>query len=414
MYLPRILEVLSTPEVVVLDWGNTGLCYGKIRWIYYNNERGERVRPLDQNTLTGLQALDASYSGMQLSGGLFTRCTGLGGTLGNVYGQLTITNHTTTYYLMGGTTYDFSWNIHGTWLAWSLQRMNNNLSGYVWDNYGGIGIILQSTGCIDSRSPDTNTVCAWASLVQTSTCGNTQTVIWTKNCTVPGWALMLTKDNCTSNITSSLPWANASNIDYSPSYYDRSCEGPKSTIKHGSAAPLCSAYTPELNWAYEFARSFDITTINTCANVNMYGKLIRKDLAKMMVNFSENVFARTGIMVDDPRCELFNDISGESLQTKEYIKKACRYGLMGLHSDGIVPKDQFNPYQEVTRAEFGTVLSRFIWKWDYNTEDATLYYSKHLDNLKKIGIMTKIDVPFMKELRGWVMLTMQRIYDKVK
>ncbi|HBB04758.1 TPA: hypothetical protein DCZ39_07895 [Patescibacteria group bacterium] len=94
----------------------------------------------------------------------------------------------------------------------------------------------------------------------------------------------------------------------------------------------------------------------------MYGKLIRKDLAKMMVNFSENVFARTGIMVDDPRCELFNDISGESLQTKEYIKKACRYGLMGLHSDGIVPKDQFNPYQEVTRAEFGTVLSRFIWK----------------------------------------------------
>ncbi|HBB04757.1 TPA: hypothetical protein DCZ39_07890 [Patescibacteria group bacterium] len=63
---------------------------------------------MDQNTLTGLQALDASYSGMQLSGGLFTRCTGLGGTLGNVYGQLTITNHTTTYYLMGGTTYDFS------------------------------------------------------------------------------------------------------------------------------------------------------------------------------------------------------------------------------------------------------------------------------------------------------------------
>lgn len=413
IYLPRILEVLSTPEVVTLDWGNTGLCYGKIRWIYYNNERGERLRPLDQNTLTGLQAIDLSYSGMQLSGGLFAHCTGLGGTPENVYGQITMTNQNTVYYLMGGTTYDFSWNMHGSALSPSLQRINNNLSGYIRDSYGGIGIVIGSTGCMDSRNPSPDTVCAWASLTQTSTCGNIQAATWTKNCTL--WSAGFPKDNCIFHNTSrDLPWANTDGIDYSPSYYDRSCKGPESTLKHGSAWPWCSVYTPELNWAYEFARSFDITTIDQCSNVNMYGKLIRKDLAKMMVNFAENVFGRTWIIINDPRCELFNDISGESPQTKEYIKKSCRYGLMGLHSDGIVPKAQFDPYQEVTRAEFGTVLSRFIWKWDYNTEDAAFYYSKHLGNLKKVGIMTKIDVPFMKELRWWVMLTMQRIYDKVK
>jgi hypothetical protein len=61
-----------------------------------------------------LQAIDTSYSGMQLSGGLFTHCRSLGGTSSNVYGQLTITQNTTAYYLIAGMTYDFPANTHGT------------------------------------------------------------------------------------------------------------------------------------------------------------------------------------------------------------------------------------------------------------------------------------------------------------
>jgi hypothetical protein len=34
---------------------------------------------------------------------------------------------------------------------------------------------------------------------------------------------------------------------------------------------------------------------------------------------------------------------------------------MGLHSDGIQVKDNFDPNDQVTRAEFGTVLSRLLW-----------------------------------------------------
>jgi hypothetical protein len=83
---------------------------------------------MDQSTLSGLIAIDSSYSGMQLTGGLFTHCIDLGGTTSNVYGQLTITQNATTYYLMGGTTYDFSGNIHGTGLSKSLIRANNILS----------------------------------------------------------------------------------------------------------------------------------------------------------------------------------------------------------------------------------------------------------------------------------------------
>ncbi|MEI8091224.1 MAG: hypothetical protein WCG98_03055 [bacterium] len=62
--------------------------------------------------------------------------------------------------------------------------------------------------------------------------------------------------------------------------------------------------------------------------MNIKGHLIRKDLAKMMVNFAENVFGRTGVLVDDDRCTSFDDISQETSSTKAYIQKACAYGLM--------------------------------------------------------------------------------------
>ena len=84
----------------------------------------------------------------------------------------------------------------------------------------------------------------------------------------------------------------------------------------------------------------------------MYGKLIRKDLAKMMVNFATFVFNRNQILVHDSGCVLFSDIPNETRETKWYIQKACEYGLMGLEANGRTPQAKFNPYQEVIRAQF--------------------------------------------------------------
>jgi hypothetical protein len=143
--------------------------------------------------------------------------------------------------------------------------------------------------------------------------------------------------------------------------------------------------------------------------------LIRKDLAKMMVNFATYVFNRDELLVDDPWCLVFSDIGNETKETKRYIQKACEYGLMWLESDGITPQTKFDPYFVVNRAQFGTILSRFLWKWDNNVKNAdALYYVKHLQALKNASIMKNISNPTMKELRWWVMLTMQRIYEKTK
>jgi hypothetical protein len=142
--------------------------------------------------------------------------------------------------------------------------------------------------------------------------------------------------------------------------------------------------------------------------------LIRKDLAKMMVNFAEKAFSKTWIIVDNPKCAQFTDLWNETDETKWYIQKICEYGLMGLDTDWATPQTKFNPYWEITRAQFGTILSRFIWGSTYNNNNKALYYTTHLQMLKKANIMTKISTPKSKETRWYVMLMMQRIYNKTQ
>jgi hypothetical protein len=79
-------------------------------------------------------------------------------------------------------------------------------------------------------------------------------------------------------------------------------------------------------------------------------------------------------------------------------------GLMGVWITSFRPKDT------VTRAEFWTVLSRALWDEKYNNRNP--FYTNHLKALKEKGIMSIIDKPETKEIRGYVMLMMKRIYNK--
>ena len=86
-------------------------------------------------------------------------------------------------------------------------------------------------------------------------------------------------------------------------------------------------------------------------------------------------------------------------------------GLMGMSPDGVTVAEAFNPNDEVTRAQYGTILSRLLRWLDNAAEDGELYYTHHLAALKNAHIMTKIADPSMKELRGRVMVMLKRIYD---
>lgn len=102
--------------------------------------------------------------------------------------------------------------------------------------------------------------------------------------------------------------------------------------------------------------------MDTIQKANMDGVLIRSHMAKMISNFAITI---AGLTPDTSAQCNFNDISNQSSEMKFYIKLACQLGLMGLQSDG-TPDTTFNPTQDVTRAQFGTILSRVIRANTYN------------------------------------------------
>lgn len=158
-----------------------------------------------------------------------------------------------------------------------------------------------------------------------------------------------------------------------------------------------SNYWAELEWAYNYAYNIWITTMMPISNANMYGNLIRSHMAKMMSNYATEILdlvPNTGKV-----CE-FDDIDGESDELKWYIIKACQLDLMWV---GIT---SFNPSGNVSRAQFGTVLSRAIYGDVNNGGDP--YYVNHLNALKTDNIMTVIDTPSNLEVRWYVMLMMKR------
>jgi len=155
-------------------------------------------------------------------------------------------------------------------------------------------------------------------------------------------------------------------------------------------------FSQELVDAYSFAYQIWITTQKTIKDADLEWNLIRVHMAKMMVNYAIKVLDKP---INTWALCIFNDTTDQSTEMRLYIKLACQLGLMGI---GV---KNFNPNGIVTRAEFGTVLSRVLYWNTYN--DWEFYYSNHLKILKENGII-KNDDPSLKELRGYVMLMLMR------
>lgn len=202
--------------------------------------------------------------------------------------------------------------------------------------------------------------------------------------------------------------------DCSNSYYDKICgvcpeeiteatgavhEAAEELPEAGSIA--WSQYSQEINDAYLYAYSIGITTKPTIHDANIAGKLIRSHMAKMIVNYAINVLGKTP---DNTKTCEFDDMYGQPEDLVSYMALACQLGLMGVDENGNA-KQYFNPASTLTRAEFGTVLSRVL----YGTANEwwTPYYTKHLSALQANDII-KNTTPMMLEKRGRVMLMLMR------
>jgi hypothetical protein len=143
---------------------------------------------------------------------------------------------------------------------------------------------------------------------------------------------------------------------------------------------------------YEWAYDNEITTIDSFALADPDWYVKRWHMAKMVVNYAVNVLWKVEPQYLPAKC-IFNDrnVEWESQEIKTFAQRACALWIMWIRID------KFYPKQLVSRAEFGTVLSRLLWGSEYdiiNPSDNTPYYRKHLEALKREWIMTQIDNPW--------------------
>jgi hypothetical protein len=163
-----------------------------------------------------------------------------------------------------------------------------------------------------------------------------------------------------------------------------------------------SPFNTELNDAYQYAYQIWITTMSTIQKANMTWTLQRSHLAKMIVNYATEVLSK---QADTTKSCNFSDISDQSTELKWYIKTACQMWLMWVGLKTFYPKNK------VTRAEFGTILSRAL-RWNGSDQSWWNYYVKHLQALKYAWVMTQISIPSIIEIRWYVMLMLMRAKDK--
>lgn len=403
------MEMLSTGEVLSLSWISK-TCTQRVLWLYYNSQRWNRLRPLDEQSLSWLKLLDPGYNGVSVTWWFFIWCSW---NSQNVYGNISHTHWNINFELIAWVEYNFGSNTYINIYSGSLNFSSLKATWYIYDNYWWIAKVLLT----------------WSTLAPTPICWNNIVEIWevcdswlynwqvwycNSSCSLiiqsqwwGWWWTRLIRDNCTYSSTSkNIPWANEDWLDNSPSYYDRTClPDDEGDLEVWICSVRGSSYSQELNSAYQYNYHLWTTTVCPWSKAKLDKYILRKELAKMI-----SVYATKVVWLDPISgkkwCNNYKDISKETKEMQKYMKMACELELMWLHSDGKTPKVNFDPNDFLTRAEFWTVFSRLIYWNKYNWNK--IRYYDHLRALKKDEIMTQISAPFMKELRWFVMIVLRR------
>gem|GEM_PF-3547926 len=116
-------------------------------------------------------------------------------------------------------------------------------------------------------------------------------------------------------------------------------------------------YGEELYLAYKYAYKHGMTTMWPIDKSELFKPLVRKEYAKMVSQFAMSILKLEPTV--NTGC-VFSDVAEESAEFQYFMEISCELGLMGLQYDG-VPAKEFRPNLPVSRAMFGTVLSRLLF-----------------------------------------------------
>ena len=162
--------------------------------------------------------------------------------------------------------------------------------------------------------------------------------------------------------------------------------------------------------AYNWAIKNKIIDKKTFPSSWIYNHLTRWELAVIVANFSKKLNKDKKFTKE--QCSKFEDLNSVNNPViKDWMIRACEYGLMGIHSDGKTQIKDFMNTKTLRRADLATVVSRMLWGTKY--DDVKLkdkYWYKHLKHLSEEKII-QIPDPEIKEIKQWILLMLKR-YDK--
>jgi len=125
------------PTTITLN-SDSKTCTKLVRGLYFNSQRGKRLRPLDSDTLNLLKQQSSSYDNLQMTWGLYTTCgSGYG-----IFGYIEYTRWGVVSRIAAGTKLDYNNNKIIDSMANSFQYFDNKFPlGYIYDSNGGIGYV---------------------------------------------------------------------------------------------------------------------------------------------------------------------------------------------------------------------------------------------------------------------------------
>lgn len=171
---------------------------------------------------------------------------------------------------------------------------------------------------------------------------------------------------------------------------------------------LTSIFGLEMVEAYNYAKSVWITNTSSIETARIYDPITRWEVAKMIVEYVKNVKRAQIETIQVCSPENYKDVNN-SMREARYISDICSLYVMGRKNDGKQIIEKFRLYDALTRAEFGTILSRYLYWSKYMWDTSNNYYEKHLKALKEAKIMNKIDIPEIRELRWNIMIMLHRL-----
>ena len=254
-------------------------------------------------------------------------------------------------------------------------------------------------------TPDVVNVTTWA--IYTATYNRTAKSSWGSSSGggSTGWSSSSSsssKTTTTNNTWSTNTWTNANSTTSNTEEINLGWEvSEESTSTSEETSTPDNGYSKEFNDAYTWAFKNGITTMSPIEKADMNAPLTRIAMAKMLSQYAINVLGRTP---DTTKVvPAFPDVSAElDAAYNSWVTLAYQLGIMWINID------KFRPDDLVTRAEFGTALSRML----YATADwEKTYYETHLAKLMEEKIIT-VDTPDMQELRWYVMIMLMRSANK--